>query len=90
LWKFSFFFKEPQRFAVNLQLNTVNSTHLNISWNWEGIDPCENVLGAKVYLYFINLFLNNFKIICNEEGTTNNLDNFGNIKEKKGDRQQRF
>uniref|UniRef100_A0A915NV97 Uncharacterized protein n=1 Tax=Meloidogyne floridensis TaxID=298350 RepID=A0A915NV97_9BILA len=66
--------KKPQRFAVNLQLNTVNSTHLNISWNWEGIDPCENVLGAK--------------IICNEEGTTNNLDNFGNIKEKKGDRQQ--
>uniref|UniRef100_A0A1I8BHF8 Ig-like domain-containing protein n=1 Tax=Meloidogyne hapla TaxID=6305 RepID=A0A1I8BHF8_MELHA len=66
--------KKPQRFAVNLRLFTVNSTHLNISWHWEGMDPCENVLGAK--------------IICTEEG--DNLDIIGNIREKKGDKQSKF
>jgi hypothetical protein len=39
---------EPQRFAIDVKIYTVNATHLNITWNWEGIDACENVLGAKV------------------------------------------
>ncbi|KAL3120556.1 hypothetical protein niasHT_007848 [Heterodera trifolii] len=58
--------KEPQRYAVDLRLDSVNATHLNLSWNWQNVDPCENVLGAKIMCEQI------------EEGKGNGARNGGN------------
>uniref|UniRef100_A0A914HVU1 Uncharacterized protein n=1 Tax=Globodera rostochiensis TaxID=31243 RepID=A0A914HVU1_GLORO len=40
--------KEPQRYATDLRMDSVNATHLNLSWSWQNVDPCENAIGAKI------------------------------------------
>uniref|UniRef100_A0A914EKX6 Uncharacterized protein n=1 Tax=Acrobeloides nanus TaxID=290746 RepID=A0A914EKX6_9BILA len=37
----------PKRHAVNLVSSPINSTHMNISWNWEEQEECENAIGAQ-------------------------------------------
>ncbi|KAI1716670.1 immunoglobulin domain-containing protein [Ditylenchus destructor] len=38
----------PKRQAINLQLSPLNSTHLNLTWEWLHEGQCENVMGAQI------------------------------------------
>uniref|UniRef100_A0AC34QHM4 Fibronectin type-III domain-containing protein n=2 Tax=Panagrolaimus sp. JU765 TaxID=591449 RepID=A0AC34QHM4_9BILA len=38
----------PKRYAHNLLAIPVNSTHLNLTWEWKNAGECENVLGAQI------------------------------------------
>uniref|UniRef100_A0AC34GP16 Uncharacterized protein n=1 Tax=Panagrolaimus sp. ES5 TaxID=591445 RepID=A0AC34GP16_9BILA len=48
----------PKRYADNLLAIPVNSTHLNLTWEWKNTGGCENIIGAYIQCLETSAFIN--------------------------------